>query len=56
MKLSDVYSEYVTSNNLYDKYGIATVTPYIQDTKTDTEKAKHLRLKTALMLSAILQT
>ena len=26
MKLSDVYSEYVTSNNLYDKYGIATVT------------------------------
>ena len=26
MKLSDAYSEYVTSNNLYDKYGIATVT------------------------------
>lgn len=26
MKLSNVYSEYVTRNNLYDKYGIATVT------------------------------
>ena len=26
MKLSDVYGEYIRSNNLYDKYGIATVT------------------------------
>ena len=26
MKLSDVYSEYIRSNKLYDKYGIATVT------------------------------
>ena len=26
MKLSDVYGEYIKSNNLYDKYGIATVT------------------------------
>ena len=26
MKLSDVYGKYVASNNLYDKYGIATVT------------------------------
>ena len=26
MKLSDAYSEYIRSNNLYDKYGIATVT------------------------------
>ena len=26
MKLSDIYGEYIISNNLYDKYGIATVT------------------------------
>ena len=26
MKLSDVYSEYITNNKLYDKYGIATIT------------------------------